>query len=97
MKIEQLDFEHAYIRRTGPETSAAAGQGAKAVSGKTRIRVYEYIASKGTYGATDAEIEVALDMTRTRTNRPRRKELVDNGWVVDSGKQRDGGIVWITT
>lgn len=43
----------------------------------------------------NAEIEVALDMAKSRSNRPRRKELVDRGWVVDSGKRRDGGIVWV--
>jgi len=67
-------------------------------TGTARRRVLDAIQSAGSSGMTDDELVAALEMN-PNTERPRRKELVEMGWVRDSGLRRDtaGGskaIVW---
>ena len=66
-------------------------------TGTARRRVLDFIRSQR-HGATDDEVVAALKMN-PNTERPRRKELVEMGWVKDSGLRREtaGGskaIVW---
>lgn len=67
-------------------TAAVALEGSGQRNAK-RARVYKFIIDRGEYGATDSEIERALGMGGN-TERPRRRELVLMGLVVDSGKRR---------
>jgi hypothetical protein len=63
-------------------------------------RVFVFIIARGAYGATDDEIEVALNF-RHQTASARRRELVIKGMIVQSGKRatRSGryAAVWIKT
>ena len=63
-----------------------------------RAAVYRYVLSHGGDGATDQEIQNALDMNGN-TERPRRRELEQAGLVIDSKQRRktDAGkdaVVW---
>jgi hypothetical protein len=49
--------------------------------------VFHFIQEQGWRGATDEEIQTALDMNPS-TQRPRRVELVDQGLIQDSGRTR---------
>src|SRR5262245_58624181 len=63
-----------------PDTQRLAALRACPRTGTQRRRVLDFIALKGEYGATDEEIQMALRMSGD-TQRPRRVELVDGGWV----------------
>lgn len=83
-------------------SSARAAERALPRSGTQRARVYEYLqyCTDMFGGATDEEIQTALDMSGN-TVRPRRISLVADGFVIDSGLTRKtvGGndaIVWRT-
>ena len=69
------------------ETSREAADRIAPVSGELRRRVYQYLRDQGANGATDQEIQKALQM-RPSTECPRRLELQEQGLVVDSGKRR---------
>ena len=67
--------------------------------GSNRAKVYEYLASKQEYGATDQEMQTALHMSGD-TLRPTRVSLVKDQMIYDSGKTRrniNGNecIVWV--
>ena len=81
------------------ETSRAAAQAILPKTGTLRRKVYDFIAWNRGFGATDGEIQATLNMAGS-TERPRRKELEDAGWVRDSGRTRKTGsghdaIVWL--
>lgn len=80
------------------ETSVAAAVEIEEHSGALRQQVKAFIRQAGLEGATDDEIEEALNM-RHQTCSARRRELVLLGEVIDSGwrrKTRSGrkAIVW---
>ena len=83
-------------------TSKAAAQAITGVSQRLRDRVYQFIDSKGLYGATDEEIQIALDMN-PNTQRPRRCELLERGQIAKirglTRKTSSGRAaqVWVTT
>ena len=81
------------------DTERAAAELIRPKAGTARERVLEEIRHAGERGRTDYELAQALEM-RQYTAAPRRCELVEMGWVVDSGKRRetDSGspaIVWV--
>lgn len=82
------------------ETSAAAArQVRESEAEKTRRRIYEVI--RNGFGATDAEIQEALDLPGDR-ERPRRAELVKAGLVQATELTRPtpagrDAIVWMIT
>lgn len=69
------------------QTSFRAAVEIQPVAGTMRFAVLEYIRSRGEYGATDDEIEVALEM-RHQTASARRRELELKNLVADSGEMR---------
>lgn len=80
------------------DTSCAAADRIKGVSGRLRREVYDWLAARGEAGGTDEEIQAALTMPSS-TERPRRVELVRAGRVRDSGKRRSTrsgrkAVVW---
>jgi len=81
------------------ETSEAAASSISSARPTLQDAVRTYIKSCGTFGATDQQIENALEL-RHQTASPRRRELVLLGEVVDSGQTRktDSGrnaVVWV--
>ena len=82
-----------------PITRAAAGVAIRPDAARLRAKVFEYIKGRGADGATDAEIQAALDMSGD-TERPRRRELQVAGFIADSGRTRltpagRAAVVWI--
>lgn len=88
--------------RTNPQpTSRAAALAVFPRTGTQRGDVLDEIIGAGSFGMTDAELQRALGMNPS-TERPRRIELVQGGWVMDSGRKRasagaDVSIVWVLT
>lgn len=82
-----------------PDTQRQAAVAAYPNTGTARRRVLDFIALHG--GATDEEMQDGLNMNPS-TQRPRRVELVEGGWVEDSGRTRKTGsgsaaCVWALT
>lgn len=82
------------IGRDHPDTSIAAAISVMPRTGTQRRKVLDHIDRCGYEGATDAELQAALDLSGN-SERPRRIELVDAGLIVDSGRRRAGHIVWV--
>ncbi len=90
----------------GPQAGAPATEREAAISvyprtGTARRRVLDFIASMGLRGATDEEVSLSLRM-RLYTAAPRRNELLRDGWVEDSERQRPTttgtrATVWVLT
>lgn len=79
---------HPPARRNAPKgTSDTAARRISGYSGKLRAKVYAWIISRGEDGGTDDEGEAALGIC-CQTYTPRRRELVQLGLVVDSGRRR---------
>lgn len=84
-----------------PDTERLAALAVFPRSGTSRERVLLFIAQRGKTGATDEEISEGLSM-RLYTAAPRRHELVEGGWVTDSGIRRPtstgtDAAVWMLT
>ena len=83
------------------ETSMEAAVRIEPVAGTMRAQVLEHIRRCGEMGATDDEIEVALNM-RHQTASARRNDLAGIEWIVDSGRTRltrsgRKATVWVAT
>ena len=76
----ELDF-------TTAACSAAAYETVKPCIKTQRQAILEYIIQCGTYGATDNEIQDALDLSGS-TQRPRRGELAAMNKIKQNGKKR---------
>jgi len=59
-----------------------------------QLRVLKYIQQRGVSGATDKEVQSALNM-RGDTQRPRRRELEQAGLIREADNQRHGCKVWV--
>jgi hypothetical protein len=81
-----------------PTTSRLAAQRIRPASGTQRQNVLDELASVFPNGMTDEELQNGLEMN-PNAQRPRRIELVEQGWVEDSGTRRKtmsglDAIVW---
>lgn len=76
-----------FVPYSGGLTSFEASESMRGIAGELRRRVYAYIASKGSYGATDEEIELGLSIS-SNTSRPRRWELYREGKIKRTGTTR---------
>lgn len=93
------EAEHTYAEREARQTARIAALRAMPRSGTQRRRVLALIRRKGAYGATDEEMQDILAMHHN-SQTPRRKELEEGDWIIDSGRTRltDSGspaIVWV--
>jgi hypothetical protein len=84
--------------RDHPATSTEAARRTLPRSGTQRRRVLDALREVHPRGLTDEDLQARLGMA-ANTERPRRVELVRDGWAEDSGDRRDtaGGspsIVW---
>lgn len=89
------------VRRDHPDTSRLAARLIAPKSGTKRQQVLAAIATAEPGGITDEGIQRVLGMNPS-TERPRRVELVEEGWVTDSGervreKERASMILWVLT
>lgn len=89
------------LPHSGSDTSRAAAESMRPHAGSLRRKVCEYIADQLMQGATDEQIQDALQMPAS-TERPRRGELVERGFVIDLGVRRPtrsgrSAIVWFCT
>jgi hypothetical protein len=87
------------VGRRHPETAKKAAFHVKPKTGTQRWRVFTWIWTHG--GATDEEIQTGLKISGD-SERPRRTELVEGGWIEDSmGTRKTGSgedaIVWTLT
>lgn len=85
-------------RKQSTRSMAAARIGPE-VRSLQQKKVLKFVLAQGDRGATDQEIELALQVSGN-TVRPRRSELCQSGLVVDSGKRRQTksgrlAVVWI--
>ena len=69
------------------DTSKAAAETIQPVTGRLRTMVFDAIRESGDGGLTDDQIEVLLDL-RHQTASARRRELVQQKWIKDSGRTR---------
>lgn len=68
-------------------TSQAAAREAAGFADTIAARVLAFVQGRGSYGATDAEIQTGLSL-RGDSERPRRVFLVRSGQIQDSGRVR---------
>ena len=99
--VSFLDRVGKYQRTGQSATSRVAAVEAVPLTGGKRREVYEFIRACEDFGATDDEIQNALEMNPS-TQRPRRVELVDQGLVRDSGATRQtrwgrAAVVWVAS
>jgi len=99
-QLNLFDPDHEpVVSQRHSDTSTAAAEAIKPDTSTLRTLVFNFIRNAG--GATDEEIQIALDMNPS-TERPRRVELVNAGRVADSGERRKTksgrkAVVWVTT
>lgn len=87
------------VGRKHPATAKKAALNVAPRTGTQRWKILNFVQNMGAYGATDDEMIVGLGMLHQSVG-PRRLELVEGGFLVDSGatrKTRTGqdAIVWI--
>ena len=80
-------------------TSKAAALSAEPTAGTKRAILLAFIRGRGITGATDEEMQLDVPMN-PNTQRPRRVELVQGGWIRDSKRTRataggDQAVVWV--
>lgn len=102
--MNQLDLFNQRPRQpepphNGSATSREAAEEIEPTAATLRAKVFDFIKKHGSNGATDQEIQIALQM-QGNTQRPRRKELEEAGLITDSGETRKttsgrSAIVWI--
>ena len=91
------DFMAPHQRHS--DTSRAAAEAIEPKRGTKRRIVLDYIREMGDEGATDEEMQRRLFMSGN-TQRPRRVELLDAGFIKDSGARRktpsgELAVVWV--
>ena len=79
--------------------SREAARSIEDVSGRLRMQIFNYIASRGVLGATCDEVEGALCM-KHQTASARVHELMKSGHIIDSSQRRlttsnRRAIVWV--
>lgn len=91
-----LDAQTAKVRHDHPDTSRAAAWRIAPKTGTKRRQVLDAI--RNSDGLTDEEMQRSIPMS-ANTQRPRRVELVEGGFIKDSGERRptaggDLAVVW---
>ena len=86
------------VGATHPDTSVEAAHRIEPRSGTQRQYVLAELSTSYPGGMTDEELQGELEMNPA-SQRPRRGELVEQGWIEDSGQRRKtasgmDAIVW---
>jgi hypothetical protein len=89
MSIEgiQLTFTAPPPATNGTPTSSEAAARIEPTAGTLRAEVLSYVRACGDFGATDEQIQLALEMNPS-TQRPRRQELEKMGLIVRTTRTR---------
>lgn len=92
-------FDPPSHRNAPRGTSELAAKSVRESAESMRRRVLAYLTQQGERGATDEEIQIALEMSGN-TQRPRRWELQNADVIKDSGKRRPNksgraAAVWV--
>jgi len=87
------------LRGENSELLEDVSDGAAEDASTLKGRIFDCIRKRGQQGATDDEVQVALNM-RAQTESPRRRELCMRGRVVNSGRRRKtragrSATVWV--
>ena len=69
------------------QTSEDAADAIEAIAPTVRLKVYKFIIACGVHGATDDECQFGIPL-HPNTQTPRRRELVQDGTVIQSGRKR---------
>ena len=85
--MSRVDRNTVMIARNAKPTSVLAATNALPRTGTIRRKVYEHFLLKGLRGATDQEVEIALQISGN-TLRPTRGSLVKDGYLIDTGTTR---------
>lgn len=96
-----LDNRIPGYRKRGKATEKQASKDAFPHSGSQRLKVLMKLAEAGAVGATDYELGTSLGILRTSAGK-RRKELLEDGLVTDTGERRitdtgSSAVVWALT
>lgn len=96
--VDPDEDKEGKVGHAHPATSKLAAQRILPASGTQRQNVLDELLAIFPDGLTDEEIQDELVMN-ANAQRPRRLELVEQGWVEDSGKRRKtmsglDAIVW---
>jgi len=99
LAFDSSGYEGGRAPSVAQETSHDAADAIEEKAPSLRVQVFEYVSGRGPIGATDNEIENALDL-RHQTASARRRELVIKEMVFDSGFRRKtdsgrGAMVWV--
>ena len=86
-RLPDPDAPGVKLRTGAGATEEAAAEAVFPVSGTQRRAVLDAIAGAGESGLCDHEVQDLLGLNPSSV-RPRRGELVDAGWVEDSGLRR---------
>ena len=94
-------FEYQPPAQRHSETSKAAAEAIKSRVARDRARILAEIKRSGDLGRTDGEMQEQLAMNGS-SQRPRRIELLDDGFIRDSGRTRKSAsgrpcVVWVAT
>lgn len=94
-----VDVPAVKLAADAKDTSKKAAERVLPKTGTQRHAVLDFIQGSDMYGATDAEISFHLNIPENSV-RPRRLELVEMGWIADSGLRRavpghEQAIVWV--
>jgi len=82
-----VDRNSVLISKNAQRTSVAAALSDLPRTGTIRRKVYDDFVDRGLRGATDQEVEIALQISGN-TLRPTRGSLVKDGYLIDTGTTR---------
>jgi hypothetical protein len=99
MQRSAREHMRAPFRHSAPRTSREAAQRIESPAPKSRERILGFLIERSKLGATDEEGESALGI-KSQSYTPRRRELVKQRVVVDSGERRltesgRSAVVWV--
>lgn len=94
-----VDASTLALSGSHPDTSFAMRERVFPKTGSQRRRAFDFISARGAVGATDDELEVALDLLHQSASAT-RNSLMKDGWIIDSGQRRltrsgHEAIVWV--
>jgi hypothetical protein len=99
-KRKPVESNSVRVSARHPDTSHIAGARALPKSGTKKKLIYDLIVGAGSNGMCDHELEIQTGF-RHESVSATRNYLMNDGWIVDSGKRRqtpqgNPAIVWVS-